>query len=278
MIVAVRNEERNIAECLRSVAEFDQIFVIDSHSTDRTGEIAAEMGATVVQFDYEDGWPKKRNWGLKNLPITCDWVLILDADERVMPELQAAINQAVKRDDINGFYTRWKFMFLGRWMKYSWSHGWMLRLVRRGQGEYEDLGMRGEGGWDNEVHENIVVNGQCERLEGYLLHESNEDLEFWIRKQNEFSTWNAVRRSQQLTAGFPPLSELFSRDPVRQRKWLKAMFLRLPFKPTLVFVWFYFVKRGFLDGKAGFYFCRLRAIHELNIQAKLFELGQEPYL
>ena len=150
----------------------------------------------------------------------------------------------------------------------------MLRLIRVGTGEYEDLGMRSQGGWDNEVHENVVVKGRCRRLDGYLLHESNEDLEFWIRKQNEFSTWNAVRRGQQLAAGFPPLTQLFSRDPVQQRKWLKAVFLRLPFKPSLVFLWLYFVRLGFLDGQAGRYFCLLRAMHELNIEAKMFELTQ----
>jgi hypothetical protein len=198
--------------------------------------------------------------------------LILDADERVTPELKAAIQDAVARDDVNGFYLRWKFVFLGRWMKHSWSHGWMLRLIRYGTGEYEDLGMRGQGGWDNEVHENIVVDGRCEQIDGFLLHESNEDLEFWIRKQNEFSTWNAIRRGQQMAEGLPPFSFLLSRDPVKKRKWLKALFMRLPFKPSLIFLWLYFAKFGFLDGKAGFYFCRLRAMHELTIQAKMFEL------
>ncbi len=271
VLIAVRNEEKNIADAIRSVDWADQVFVVDSHSTDRTCEIAESLGAHVAQFDYDGGWPKKRNWGLRHLPITSEWVLILDGDERVTPELRAAIQRGVQRDDVNGFYTRWKFMFLGRWMKHCWSHGWMLRLLRHGHGEYEDLGMRSEGGWDNEVHENVVVDGPCERLDGYLLHESQEDLEFWIRKQNEFSTWNAVRRSQQLAAGFPPLSWVVSRDPVRQRKWMKALFLRLPCKPTLMFLWLYFVRLGCLDGQAGFYFCRLRAMHELNIQAKMYE-------
>lgn len=274
VLIAVRNEEKNIAAAIRSVRFASQVFVVDSHSTDRTCEIAEAEGAQVVQFDYDGGWPKKRNWGLRHLPITCEWVLILDADERVTPELEASIRQAVQRDDMDGFYTRWKFMFLGRWMKHSWSHGWMLRLLRHGKGEYEDLGMRAQGGWDNEVHENVVVDGRCDRLDGYLLHESNEDLEFWIRKQNEFSTWNAVRRDHQRAAGFPPLSHLLSGDPVKKRKWLKALFLRLPFKPEIIFIWLYFVKCGFLDGRAGYYFCRLRAMHELNIQAKLYELSQ----
>lgn len=272
ILIAVRNEEKNIAEAIESVRFAKEVFVVDSHSQDKTCELAEALGAQVFQFDYDGKWPKKRNWGLQNLPITCEWVLILDADERVTPELQASIEAAVKRDDINGFYTRWKFMFLGRWMKHSWSHGWMLRMVRHGKGEYEDLGMTSQGGWDNEVHENVVVEGKCEQLDGYLLHESNEDLEFWIRKQNEFSTWNAVRRGRQVAEGFPPFSSLFSGDPVKKRKWLKALFLRLPCKPTIIFLWLYFVKFGFLDGKAGFYFCRLRAMHELNVQAKVFEL------
>ena len=271
ILIAVRNEENNIAEAIESVRFAKEVFVVDSHSEDQTRAIAEGLGAKVYDFHYDGTWPKKRNWGLQNLPITCQWVLILDADERVTPELRASIEAAVKRDDINGFYTRWKFMFLGRWMKHSWSHGWMLRMVRYGKGEYEDLGMRGQGGWDNEVHENVVVSGKCERLDGYLLHESNEDLEFWIRKQNEFSTWNAVRRSHQLREEFPPVSHLFSGDPVKKRKWLKSLFMRLPFKPTITFLWLYFAKLGILDGREGFYFCRLRAMHELNIQAKLFE-------
>lgn len=271
ILIAVRNEEKNIAEALESVRFAQEVFVVDSHSTDKTCQIAESLGAQVFQFDYDGNWPKKRNWGLQNLPITCEWVLILDADERVTPVLQASIRKAIQRDGVDGYYTRWKFMFLGRWMKHAWSHGWMLRLIRHGKGEYEDLGMRGQGGWDNEVHENIVVDGKCERLEGYLLHESNEDLEFWIRKQNEFSTWNAVRRGHQLAEGFPPTAYLFQRDPIKKRKWLKSLFLRMPFKPTLIFFWLYVMKLGFLDGKAGFYFCRLRAMHELNIQAKLYE-------
>jgi len=274
VLIAARNEEKNIAEAIQSVLFAQQVFVVDSNSTDKTCEIAESLGAEVHQFEYNGEWPKKRNWALQNLPITCPWVLILDADERVTPELEAAIRQGIGRDDVNGFYIRWQFMFLDRWMKHSWSHGWMLRLLRHGRGEYEDLGMRGQGGWDNEVHENVVIDGKCEQLDGYLLHHSNEDLEFWIRKQNEFSTWNAARRGQQLAEGVPPMSYLFAGDPVKKRKWMKSVFLRLPFKPTIVFIWLYFLRFGFLDGREGFYFCRLRAMHEFNIQAKLFEQKQ----
>ena len=272
VLVPARNEERNLHDCLSSVAWADEVYVVDSHSTDATSEIAARHGAKVVQFDYRGGWPKKKNWAIANLSFRNDWILILDADERVTEALRKEIEQSIQRNDVDGFYVRWQFVFLGRWMKHSWSHGWMLRLFRCGKGSYEDLGMRGEGGWDNEVHENLVVAGPTDRLQSLLVHESNQDLAYWIRKQNEFSTWNAVRRQQQLAEGFPPVSSLWSGDPLRRRKWLKAFYLRLPAKPLLMFLYLYVCKRGFLDGRAGLYFCALRAAHELNTAAKVFEL------
>ena len=227
-IVPTKNEENNLSDCLQSVTWADQVFVVDSHSTDRTAEIARDFGAEVVNFDYDGGWPKKKNWAIRNLPIRNPWFLILDADERVGEALRDEIAQAIRREDVNGYYVRWRFIFLGRWMRHSWSHGWMLRLVRTGRGEYEDLGMRGEGGWDNEVHENIVVRGRTEQLSSWLEHDSQESLSYWIRKQNEFSDWNAIRRARQLRESFPPLRAVFSSDPVRRRKLLKAAFVRLP--------------------------------------------------
>src|SRR5688572_22107765 len=83
VIIAVRNEEKNIEDCIRSVRWAEQICVIDSQSTDRTVEIATDEGAEVYQFSYTGGWPKKRNWALQHAPIRNDWVLIIDADERV---------------------------------------------------------------------------------------------------------------------------------------------------------------------------------------------------
>jgi hypothetical protein len=206
------------------------------------------------------------------LPIRNEWVLILDGDERVDDELFSEISSAVKNSEINGYYMRWRFIFLGRWMKHCWRHGWMLRLFRHGCAEYEDLGLRDEGGWDAEVHENIVLNsGKAGRLRSWLTHDTQYDLSYWIRKQNEFSSWNAARRIQQLNEPLPPLRGLFSSDPGVKRKLLKALFIRMPCRSWLMFVWLYIVKLGFLDGRAGYYFCRLRAIHEFHISAKVFE-------
>ena len=147
----------------------------------------------------------------------------------------------------------------------------MLRLFRNGKGCYEDLGMRGEGGWDTEVHENVIVEGKVGRLSEVLDHHSNQALSFWIAKQNEFSDWNAKRRLDQLKQPLPSFTQLFSGDPGKARKYLKALFIRMPAKPSLLFLYLYVYKRGFLDGVAGFYFCRLRGMHELNICAKVLE-------
>ena len=274
VIVATKNEERNLPDCLKSIRFAEQVIIVDSQSQDATVDLARQSGAEVHQFHYQGDWPKKRNWALDSLPIRNEWILILDADERVSPALQAEIKTAILSPEVDGYYLKWKFMFLGRWMKHSWSHGWMLRLFRHGRASYEDLGMRGQGGWDAEVHENIVCSGRCERLENVLDHDSNENLTFWIGKQNEFSDWNADRRLNQLQEALPSLALLFSTDPVQRRKILKAIFIRLPAKPLLMFLYLYVIKAGILDGIEGFYFCRLRAIHEFNIGAKVFERQQ----
>ena len=271
IIIPAKNEEKNIRECLESAQWADQVFVVDSYSHDKTCSIAEDMGAEVFQFSYNGGWPKKKNWAIQNLPISNDWIMILDADERVERELVIEIADAINRKDVDGYYVRWKFFFLGRWMRHCWRHGWMLRLVRKGRGAYEDLGMRNEGGWDNEVHENIIVDGQTKRLKSWLTHKSNESLSFWIKKQNEFSDWNAERRIRSLDEKSPGMLSLFSSDPLIRRKWMKAMYLRMPFKPFFIFVYLYFIRLGFLDGREGFYFCALRSCHELQIVAKMYE-------
>ena len=270
VIVPTKNEEKNLADCLESLQWADEVFVIDSNSRDRTGEIAKTFGAKIIQFTYDGGWPKKKNWAIQNISYRNEWLLIIDADERVTAELAREIAAAIEGGGADGYYLRWKFVFLGRWMKWCWRHGWMLRLFRKGSAEYEDLGMRGEGGWDNEVHENIVVEGRTAKLRSLLLHDSREDVAFWIAKQNQFSTWNALRRIRNMDET-TPLRKLFGNDPLLQRKAIKRLYLALPFKPLLTFVWLYVFRMGFLDGEAGFRFCTLRACHEAIIDAKVME-------
>ena len=115
------------------------------------------------------------------------------------------------------------------------------------------------------------MQGRTARLRNWLIHDSNERLAHWLNKHNQYSTWNAERRRRQLAEPVPSPAALWSSDPGARRRFLKAVYLRLPLKPVLMFLLLYVFRGGFLDGRAGLYFCALRAAHELNIDAKLFE-------
>jgi len=278
VLIPVKNEGENIRECLESVRWSDDVYVVDSQSRDRTVEIAKAFDAEVHQFHYERGWPKKKNWALENLDFKHEWVLILDADERVTPDLRDEMLEAVGANEHSGYYIRWKLYFLGREMKHCWDHGWMLRLFRHRMGRYEYLGMTNEGGWDVEVHENVVLGkGTAGRLKNPLVHQSRKDLSYWLSKQNDFSDWNAKLRlkGNELYVNYG-LRDLMATDANIRRKALKRIFLRLPFKSALLFLYLYLWKRGFLDGREGYYFCRLRAQHEFHAQVKMFELKNRP--
>jgi glycosyltransferase involved in cell wall biosynthesis len=270
ILIPTKNEARNVRDCIESVRWADQVFVIDSNSTDGTAEIAAAAGAQVVQFNYSGGWPKKKNWALQNLPIRTQWTMILDADERVTPELAEELRRVLSSTTLDGFYVRWKFIFLGRWLRHCWNHGWMLRIFRTGRAEYENLGLTNQGGWDNEVHENMILDGRSGRLLCHLQHEDKKDVFHWLAKHNQYSDWEVARRA--ISAGDVASSRhLLSADPRLRRKAQKAIFLRLPFRPLAMFLYLYVWKRGFLDGRPGLYFCGLMAWHEFVIGVKAYE-------
>src|ERR1022692_4869450 len=103
VIIAVRNEAKNLPRCLQALGDVGEVYVIDSQSTDDTVEIARSHGAQVVQFQYQGGWPKKRQWAMNTLPIACDWILLLDADEVLTPELAEEICSAIQNPAVNGY-------------------------------------------------------------------------------------------------------------------------------------------------------------------------------
>src|SRR5580704_19565971 len=165
VIVAARNEERNLPRCLEALHDVGEVYVIDSQSKDATPEIARSFGAQVVQFHYQGGWPKKRQWAMDNLPLAFEWVLLLDADEALTPELLEEISAAIRNPEINGYYVSLQMYFLGRPLRLGGAGFWKLSLFRRGKGAYEcrlkdqDTSMA-----DMEIHEHVVVQGKTARL------------------------------------------------------------------------------------------------------------------
>jgi glycosyltransferase involved in cell wall biosynthesis len=131
VIIPVRNEARNLPRCLQALGEIGEVYVVDSQSTDSTVEIARNHGAQVVQFHYQGGWPKKRQWAMDNLPLSHDWILLLDADEVLTPELIAEIRSAIQNPAINGYYIALRIYFLGRLLQHGDARFWKLSVFRR---------------------------------------------------------------------------------------------------------------------------------------------------
>jgi glycosyltransferase involved in cell wall biosynthesis len=275
VLVPVRNEQANLAECLHRLTWAAEVIVVDSQSTDGTIPIAQVLGAQVYQFYYSaEGWPKKKNWALSNIPWRHDWVLIMDADEHMTPELAREISVAIDRPDSpDGYWLNRRFMFMGRWLRHcGYYPSWNLRLFRHAMGCYERIGMLGQtSSGDNEVHEHVVLSNG--RAAGYLthdfLHYAYPDLSTWVEKHNRYSSWEA----HAMLAGDcgQVASSLFG-GPVARRRWLKARTRNWPFRPVLRFLYAYLWQGGFRDGYPGYCLCRLLAWYEFISLAKAREM------
>jgi glycosyltransferase involved in cell wall biosynthesis len=276
VIIPVKNEERNIAACLESIAPADEIWVVDSQSSDRTIDIAKRYTDKIIQFDYSGGYPKKKNWALENLPFKHEWVLILDCDERVTPELVAEIRDALGRSDkADGYYLNRKLIFLGRWIKHcGWYPSWNLRLFKHSLGRYERMETDDvENAGDVEAHEHVVLEGRAEYLRNDLIHEDFKSVYHFIERHNRYSNWDA-RVYRNLARGEHGSKNIGARlfgSPLERKRYFKLLWARLPFRPLLRFIWMYFIRLGFLDGRPGLIFCTLMTMHEAVISAKLYE-------
>jgi glycosyltransferase involved in cell wall biosynthesis len=276
VIIPVKNEERNIEACLKSVAFADEVWVVDSHSTDRTTEISESLGAKVVQFDYTGSFPRKKNWALENLPFKHEWALIVDADERVTAELEAEIREILNAPQkADGYYVNRKLIFLGRWIKHcGWYPSWNLRFFRHHLGRYEKLEAEDvENAGDVEVHEHVVLQGRAEYLKNDLLHEDFKSVFHFIERHNRYSSWDA-RVYYNFAHGIDGSSNIGASlfgSPLERKRFIKRLWARLPFRPVLRFLWMYLFKLGFLDGRPGLIFCTLMTMHEAVISAKLYE-------
>lgn len=283
VFVPAKNEEGNLAQCLRRLRWAREIVVVDSQSKDGTVPIAQAFGASVYQFHYStQGWPKKKNWALENIPWKHEWVLIMDADEHMTPELAREIEAVldgtwVAPDEAtrgcgDGYWLNRRFMFMGRWIKgCGYFPSWNIRLFKHRVGRYERIGELGDtGSGDNEVHEHIkLTSGEAGYLHHEFLHYAYPDLTVWIEKHNRYTTWEAHAALAGDKGGIRanPFGTVTER-----RRWLKQISRKLPGRPALRFVYSYFLRRGFLDGYPGFVMCSLLAWYELVSTAKEHEL------
>jgi glycosyltransferase involved in cell wall biosynthesis len=271
VIVPVRNEAHNLERCLDSLRGVGEVVVVDSQSCDGTADIARGHGAKVVNFDYRGGWPKKRQWALNTLALEHDWVLLLDADEALTPELAEEIKAAIAIPEVAGYYLQLQMHFLGKELQHSGANFFKLSLFRHGKAHFEcrteeqDASMA-----DMEVHEHVIVDGRTETLKNPLLHRNVESLTRYIQKHDEYSNWEArVWRSGSLsTMELPPR---FFGTQAQRRRWLRKMFFSVPGSPLLFFIYRYFVRLGFLDGIPGLIYCSMQGVQFFYIKAKIYE-------
>jgi glycosyltransferase involved in cell wall biosynthesis len=270
VVILTRDEERNIGKCIQSIIPLTRsIVVIDSGSNDRTVEIAKGYGA-VVAFREWTNHADQFNWGLDNLSIDSDWVMRLDADEEVTPGLVAAVRTFLERPpaEVTGIMLRRRVYFLGRWIRHGGYYPtWLLRVFRRGMG-------RCEARW---MDEHIVVtHGTTISIHEDIIDKNNKDLTFWTDKHNHYASrelMDIIDQREHPPAGEPEDAALTGQ--IRLRRWLKSnVYARTPLfvRPFLYFVYRYFFRLGFLDGKEGLIFHFLQGFwYRFLVDAKLYE-------
>ena len=273
VLLPVLNEEKNLPAALQSVRWADEIVLVDSHSSDRTAAIAMAYGALVVQFTYDGVGPKKKGWALQNLAFRNEWVLILDADERVTEELRGEIEHAITTGTADGYCLDREFVFMGRSLR-CFRPNWNVRLFRHRVGRMEDMGLTNlPGTGDNEIHEHVQVDGELGFLKNPLLHDDYRGISPWIDRHNRYATWEAhlYMKFQDEPIGISPM-QFLRLDPFHRKRVLRRVWARLPFRPFLRFVVWYFFRLGILDGRQGYVFCLLMAWYELLVGLKIDEL------
>lgn len=272
VIVPVKNEIRNIERCLRHLQWADEVFVVDSQSTDGTAEKAREMGAEVVQFHFNGTYPKKKNWSLDNLPLRNGWVLIVDGDEVVTSELRDEIAKAITRDEFDGYFLNFRYQFLGRWIRHCGYYPvWVMRLFKHKLGRYEKMPVRpGSRTGDSEAHEHIILDGKAGYMKNDVLHYPYPSISDWVEKHDRYSNWEAELYERfLLTDDFASGKRIGASQ--RMKRWLKRVYLRLPLRFVFRFFYAYIWKRGFLDGRPGFILCTLLMFYDFLSWAKVYE-------
>jgi glycosyltransferase involved in cell wall biosynthesis len=265
ILILTRNEESNLPGCLQSVNWSDDIHVFDSYSTDRTVELAREAGARITQRQF-DNWSEHQNWGLQNIPFRYPWVFYIDADERVTVELKSNIQKAVETPQANvAFLVQRRDFLFAQWLKHSQATAMYTRLFRPENMRYERL-----------VNPISIADGPVGRIAGYLDHfPFSKGITAWLDRHNSYSSLEAqeivARRSE--AASFSITKLVLARSFSERRCQQKELFYRMPCRPLIKFLLLYIVKRGFLDGYAGFTYAALQSIYEYMIVLKTREIS-----
>ena len=261
VVILTLNEETNLPGCLESLSWCNDVVVFDSYSDDCTIEVAKETGARVRQRTF-DNYAAQRNAALDTVDYKNPWVLMLDADERtpgaLVHEMQAAVRSS---GEVTLFRMRRKDMFMGRWLRRSSGYPtWFGRLMKVGH-----VSVR------RAINEEFYTQGDVGQLHHHLIHYPfNRGISHWIDRHNRYSDMEAKQLIEERDVDIP-WKDMWARDPALRRAAWKQVAYRLPLRPLFIFMYLYFIRLGFLDGRAGLTFCTLRCMYEYMIDVKVRE-------
>jgi glycosyltransferase involved in cell wall biosynthesis len=276
IIILTFNEEKNIADCLQSVASMEaNIYIVDSGSTDNTLAICRRYTQNIFSHPFEN-YAAQRNWALDNLPLTGIWILNLDADHRVTPELAVQLNDIFSRPvdtETSGFLISRRTMFMGKWIKHGGHYPtYHANLFRRGFGRCEE----------KLYDQHFKVTGKTPVLKTDIIDVITDSLTNFIARHNHWATLEAQYLSEQQThvvedKGKLVRPRLFG-NPMERRRYMKKRYEAFPLfvRPVIYFTIRYFIKLGFLDGRSGLIFHFLQSFwFRFLIDAKIYELRKE---
>jgi len=241
-IVITRNEEKHIGDCLQSLSFADEIVLVDSNSEDQTIPIARKYTQKIFNVEWK-GFGETKQFALEN--ASHDWILWIDADERISTELASEIKFTLENDPpFSGYRMPRKAFFLGRWMRHGgWYPGYVVRLFRRDKGRFDSAS----------VHERLHVDGSIGTLHAPILHYTDDSIHHYYEKFNRYTT-------------------LAAEELIKHGKHYSL--LDLLFRPVFMFLKMYLFKAGFLDGVEGFQLAVFSSNYVFTKYAKLRELSQ----
>lgn len=269
VLILTMNEELNIRTCLEGVKWADEIFVLDSGSTDRTLDVVREYTDRIYTRKF-DNWSSQLNWALDNVPFRNEWLLNVDADEIVTDELASEIIEVAEGNPggVTAFWLRRRFIFLGRWLRYSALYRtWILRMFRHRKVRFQRL-----------VNPVPVYEGGDGYFANDLIHDDRKGFTALVARHNSYSSYEAMESLRRLRPELLTQEELartLKDDSAIKSK--KRMFERLPLflRPPVRFAYMYFVNLGFLDGLPGFIYSFFKLCYEFFICVKIYELRLE---
>ena len=272
VIVMTKNEEKNIEKCLSSLTSFDEIFVVDSNSTDQTPSLARRLGANVINFTWNGLYPKKKQWSLENLNIKNDWVFYVDADEIVTKAVQNEIVRTLfekkSKSICNGYFIGFDYYFDGKLLRHGHKPFKLCLLNRKCSKflEVDDLAVKNM--WEVEGHYHPAVDGRVGKMKGMMIHEDHQSLYDYFARQNRYTDWEARVRHEDLIL----MENQYDNLSLRVRSFLKRIHYFIPARGFLSFLHSYIFCLGFLDGRAGFEFALVRALYFWQIKLKVREM------